>query len=118
MGDTWLQSVLMVQRIEQSIKDDICHTDAHVLTPRACYVLKCLYEKDGQKASDLAKQVGILPTGFTPTLDALENAGFIKRKASPSDRRSVIIYITQKAVIHKMIIQGALANAEVRYGEG
>lgn len=118
MGDAWLKATLTVQRIEQSIKDDICHTDAHALTPRACYVLKCLYETDGQKASDLAKQVGIAPTGFTPTLDSLENAGFIKRKASPTDRRSVLIYVTQKALTHKNVVQSALANAEVRYGEG
>lgn len=116
--DAWLKAVLTVQRIEQSIKDDLSESAACGLTPRACYVLKALYNEDGQKASALAKLAGIAATGFTPTLDTLEEYNFIRRKNSAVDRRSVLIYLTKDAQIVRTNILNAIANAETKYGKG
>ena len=59
------------------------------------YVLRSLYDQDGQRPSDLARVVGRPPTSFTPILDEIEAKGLIERRASPSDRRSVHIHLTE-----------------------
>lgn len=59
------------------------------------YVLRALYEQDGQRPSDLANAVGRAPTSFTPMLDKLEAKGLLERKANLHDRRSIHIHVTE-----------------------
>jgi DNA-binding MarR family transcriptional regulator len=61
------------------------------------YILRSLYERDGQHASELARAVGRAATSFTPNLDKLEEKGLIERRPDPTDRRAVHIYLTGKA---------------------
>jgi DNA-binding MarR family transcriptional regulator len=65
------------------------------LTVIEWYILRALYEQDGQHASELARAVGRAATSFTPNLDKLQNKGLIERRADPSDRRAVRIYLTE-----------------------
>ena len=44
------------------------------------YILRMLYEQDGQMASRLADGVGRPATSFTPILDKLQDKGFIERR--------------------------------------
>jgi DNA-binding MarR family transcriptional regulator len=64
------------------------------LSPLEWYVLRVLYEKDGQHASELAHAVGRAATSFTPNLDKLEEKGLIERRPDPCDRRAVHIHLT------------------------
>jgi len=66
------------------------------LTVIEWYILRALYQKDGQHASKLAHTVGRLPTSFTSPLDKLEQKQFIERRPDPADRRAVFIYLTEK----------------------
>ncbi|MFN8378372.1 MAG: MarR family transcriptional regulator [Anaerolineae bacterium] len=61
------------------------------------YILRSLYERDGQHASELARAVGRAATSFTPNLDKLEEKGLIERRPDPTDRRAVHIYLTTSA---------------------
>jgi MarR family transcriptional regulator, organic hydroperoxide resistance regulator len=61
------------------------------------YILRALYERDGQHASELARAVGRAATSFTPNLDKLQEKGLIERRPDPSDRRAVHIYLTGQA---------------------
>lgn len=61
------------------------------------YILRALYERDGQHASELARAVGRAATSFTPNLDKLQEKGLIERRPDPSDRRAVHIYLTRQA---------------------
>lgn len=61
------------------------------------YILRALYERDGQHASELARAVGRAATSFTPNLDKLQNKGLIERRPDPGDRRAVRIYLTKHA---------------------
>lgn len=65
------------------------------LTVIEWYILRALYDQDGQHASELARAVGRAATSFTPNLDKLQNKGLIERRADPSDRRAVRIYLTE-----------------------
>jgi DNA-binding MarR family transcriptional regulator len=65
------------------------------------YILRALYERDGQHASELARAVGRAATSFTPNLDKLQDKGFIERRPDPTDRRAVHIYLTSVAEQHR-----------------
>ncbi|MDZ4770478.1 MAG: MarR family transcriptional regulator [Chloroflexota bacterium] len=62
------------------------------------YILRALYERDGQHASELARAVGRAATSFTPNLDKLQGKGFVERRPDPADRRAVRIFLTDKAL--------------------
>ncbi len=66
------------------------------LTVIEWYILRALYDQDGQHASELARAVGRAATSFTPILDKLQNKGMIERRPDPADRRAVRIYLTPK----------------------
>ena len=61
------------------------------------YILRALYEQDGQHASELAQAVGRAATSFTPNLDKLQDKGLIERRPDPGDRRAVRIFLTDAA---------------------
>lgn len=65
------------------------------------YILRALYERDGQHASELARAVGRAATSFTPNLDKLQEKGLIERRPDPTDRRAVHIYLTDEADKHR-----------------
>lgn len=67
------------------------------LTVIEWYILRALYEQDGQHASELARGVGRAATSFTPNLDKLQKKGYIERQPDKSDRRAVRIYLTDVA---------------------
>ncbi len=66
------------------------------LTVIEWYILRSLYDQDGQHASELARAVGRAATSFTPILDKLQNKDMIERRPDASDRRAVRIYLTKK----------------------
>jgi len=76
------------------------------LTVIEWYVLRALYESDGQQASQLANEVGRAATSFTPNLDKLQEKGYIKREPDLNDRRAVLIHLTDKAFNEKQRILG------------
>ncbi len=71
------------------------------------YILRALYERDGQHASELARAVGRAATSFTPNLDKLQQKGYIERRPDPTDRRAVHIYLTDLAEQHRKDVLGA-----------
>lgn len=78
------------------------------LTVIEWYILRELYEQDGQHASELARAVGRAATSFTPILDKLQNKDLVERKPDPSDRRAVYIYLTEKANTYRdQVIESA-----------
>ena len=79
------------------------------LTVIEWYILRSLYEQDGQHASELARAVGRAATSFTPILDKLQNKDMIERRPDASDRRAVRIYLTSKGNSHR---EQVLASAD------
>ncbi len=66
------------------------------LTVIEWYILRALYQKDGQHASDLAQSVGRAATSFTPNLDRLSEKKLVERRPDPQDRRAVCIFLTDQ----------------------
>lgn len=113
-----LTTALRLYEIDESIKDDLAHTEAHKLPVVAVYALNELYRKDGQCTSELGTAVGNLSTSFSWIINRLESSGFVVRDENANDRRSPLIHLTAKGKKIQRAIEHALANAEVRYGGG
>lgn len=63
--------------------------------------------------STLARFLELKKSSVTSLIDSLENEGFVCRKDDPSDRRKVLISITEKGVEHtKKIINKMFSVAK------
>jgi DNA-binding MarR family transcriptional regulator len=92
-GSIWCNLDIALRKVDEIYKKEIQGLN---LTVIEWYILRELYEEDGQMASHLAKGVGRPATSFTPLLDQLENKGLIERRTHPTDRRGVLMYLTAK----------------------
>lgn len=114
----------MADRIEDSAWVQITITFANLtaiyqrafehlsMTVIEAYVLRALYEQNGQRAGDLAQIVGRPPMTFTPILDKLEHKKLIERRNHPSDRRSVMIYLTEAGARLQQPVLATFSRAE------
>ena len=60
-------------------------------------ILYVLWQGDGLTISQLSAQTSLANTTLTSMLDRMEQAGLIQREPSPSDRRALLIRLTDKA---------------------
>lgn len=93
-GSVWCNLDIALRNLDQVFGRAI---QGYGLTIIEWYILRALYERDGQHASELARAVGRAATSFTPNLDKLQDKGLIERRPDPSDRRAVHIYLTRQA---------------------
>jgi DNA-binding MarR family transcriptional regulator len=75
-------------------------------------------------ASELARWVLLSSGGMTSRLDRMEDAGLVKRRPDPSDRRGVLIELTPRGeavidaaidahlALYKELVRGALSKVE------
>ena len=91
-GSIWVNLDIALRRLDQVIGRVIAPMH---LTIIEWYILRALFDHDGQHASELARAVGRAATSFTPNLDKLQNKHLIERRPDPNDRRAVHIYLTE-----------------------
>ena len=60
-------------------------------------ILYVLWQKDAVSISALSAQTSLANTTLTSMLDRMESSGLIVRQPSPTDRRSCLIALTEKA---------------------
>lgn len=71
------------------------------ITPVQFYVLSSLWETNGLKFKELAQRLSMDGATLTGILDRLEKLGFVARKDDPEDRRSLLVFLTEKAKLHR-----------------
>jgi DNA-binding MarR family transcriptional regulator len=67
------------------------------VTPVQFYVLSALWENDGVKFKDLARNLSMDGSTLTGILDRLERLDYVERRYDPEDRRSLLIFLKEKA---------------------
>jgi DNA-binding MarR family transcriptional regulator len=75
---------------------------------------RCLAILDGggrMTAGQLAREAGLTTGGLTAVLDRLERAGYAQRLSDPTDRRRVLVEITDRARELSWELFGPLAQA-------
>lgn len=108
-GSVWCNLDVALRQIDQYYRQMIRPAELSVIE---WYVLRALYERDGQHASALAGAVGRAATSFTPNLDKLVQKGFIERRADANDRRAVCIHLTQHAQYYREEIMANAAEVD------
>lgn len=102
-GSVWCNLDIALRNMDQLFRQSMQPLGLSVIE---LYILRALYERDGQHASELAKAVGRAATSFTPNLDKLQSKNLIERRPDPSDRRAVRIYLTKPALkLREEIVQ-------------
>jgi DNA-binding MarR family transcriptional regulator len=66
------------------------------ITAVQAMVLRFLYDEEGVTSIDLGKKTELDSSTMTGILDRLEASSLITRKDNPDDRRSILIYLTEK----------------------
>lgn len=67
------------------------------ITPVQFYVLSALWENDGVKFKDLARSLHMDGSTLTGILDRMERLDLVERRDDPNDRRSLLIFLKEKA---------------------
>ena len=67
------------------------------LTRAQCQVLARLVQKEGINQARLADLLELEPISLARLLDRMEQAGWVERRADPTDRRARLLYMTDKA---------------------
>lgn len=60
-------------------------------------ILYVLWQGDGLTISQISAQTSLANTTLTSMLDRMEQSGLIRRSPSPTDRRALLIQLTDKA---------------------
>jgi DNA-binding MarR family transcriptional regulator len=112
-GSVWCNLDIALRNLDQLFNRAIQPLG---LTIIEWYILRGLYERDGQHASELARAVGRAATSFTPNLDKLQQKGYVERRPDPTDRRAVHIYLTDLAEKHRKEVLSTAKeiDAEIR----
>ncbi len=100
-GSVWCNLDIALRSVDQYFREMI---RPNGLTVIEWYILRALYENDGQHASALAQAVGRAATSFTPNLDKLQKKGWVERRPDRADRRAVRIYLTEQANSQRNIV--------------
>ncbi len=108
-GSVWCNLDIALRNVDQMFSRAIQPLNLSVIE---WYILRALFEQDGQHASELARSVGRAATSFTPNLDKLQKKGLVERKPDPSDRRAVRIFLTGKAKKRRPEIQAVAEDLD------
>jgi DNA-binding MarR family transcriptional regulator len=77
------------------------------------FLLRQLWENDGQSQRELARQLDVPEPALATLLDALEAAGLVVRKRSTSDRRRTHIHVTAAGkALRKPLLENGQAVIE------
>jgi DNA-binding MarR family transcriptional regulator len=68
-------------------------------TPARARLLAALQCEGSRKMSELGAQLGVTPRNITKLVDGLEAEGLVARKAHPSDRRAILVSLTDKGAL-------------------
>jgi len=104
-GSVWCNIDVVLRQIDLLYRQE---TEVLGLSVIEWYVLRALYQQDGQMASRLAEAVGRPVTSFTPILDDIERKGLIERCPYPANRRAIKIQLTpQGRALEERVKAGA-----------
>jgi len=72
--------------------------DRFGLTEAQARALRVISRYEQPRMADLAQALEVVPRSITSMVDTLESAGFVARKADPTDRRATIVELTSAGI--------------------
>lgn len=90
---------LLIKRTSKAFREKLNQNFAkagHDVTSEQWRILRCLWQKDGQRQQDLADVVNKDKTCITRIIDSMEKRDLVVRIPDRLDRRQNLIYLTNK----------------------
>jgi MarR family transcriptional regulator, organic hydroperoxide resistance regulator len=87
----WLRLIRLEARMQAAVSDRLRAIGVSI--PQ-CDVLTTLTEQEGVSQQELAKRLYVTKGNISGLIDRLEEAGFVERRSTASDRRQHAIYLT------------------------
>jgi DNA-binding MarR family transcriptional regulator len=85
------------------------------LTPAQERALRVISRSDEPlRMTELADRLGIVPRSLTTVVDALEEAGLVRREIDPRNRRAILLHLTDQGTA----VRDELREARRRAAEG
>lgn len=103
----------VMRKVNRYFENQFSH---HGITPAQFYVMSAVWEKDGVKFKDLAKSLEMDGSTLTSILDRLERQDLVERRDDPEDRRSLLVFLKDKAKqnILEMTCLAETLNQEIK----
>lgn len=89
----------LIKRTSKAFREKLNQNFAkagHDVTSEQWRILRCLWQKDGQRQQDLANVVNKDKTCITRIIDSMEKRDLVVRIPDRLDRRQNLIYLTNK----------------------
>ena len=83
------------------------------LSPHQAMALRTAHAEDGGRVSDLAARLRIAARSATEVVDSLEERGLVRRCPSPTDRRAVLVQVTEEGRALAARVEGARKEAQL-----
>jgi DNA-binding MarR family transcriptional regulator len=108
-------AAMLVQLARQTVAAEQPVLDAHGLSMWGYIVLTALDHSSIRTQAALAEAIGADKTRIIPTLDELQERGYIERTADPDDRRARLLAITEAGRLVKTAAQTDIQRGEERW---
>jgi DNA-binding MarR family transcriptional regulator len=92
--------------------------DRHGVSPSQAGVLFLLRSPDGMLIGDVARTLGVGPSGMSGLIDRMEAAGLVRRVTEPDDRRAVRLKLTDSGVAARERARTVAADLNARLSQG
>ena len=104
-----------VMRVAHRIRRAAMATLPIDLTPAQSRALRIIAKaSEPIRMGELAATLGVVPRSATGLVDALESTGMVRRTVDPSNRRSVLVSLTERG----LAVQHEMSNARTLAGAG
>ncbi|MFC8682289.1 MarR family winged helix-turn-helix transcriptional regulator [Microbacterium ureisolvens] len=91
-----LDTLLAISQVLEA--DQARELDRRGLTVPRTHLLWVLYHGGPVTQAQLAETIGVTPRNVTTLVDALEATGFARREPHPTDRRAVLVHLTERGL--------------------
>jgi DNA-binding MarR family transcriptional regulator len=78
------------------------------------FILRCLWEQDGQSPGEVAKRLGLATPTVTKATTRMEGVGLLRRAPHPTDRRLVRLLLTDRGHELEALIGDEMTRLEDR----
>ncbi|MDY0909659.1 MarR family transcriptional regulator [Microbacterium sp. CFBP9034] len=95
-GTQILDTLLAITQVLQA--DQERELDRRGLTTTRTHLLWILFHGGPATQVQLAEAIAVTPRNVTALVDALESTGFARREPHPTDRRAVLVHLTERGL--------------------
>ena len=88
----------LTRRLRRAQSDGLAPLGLTPAQGRALRIIARSEDEEPLRMTELADRLGIVPRSVTTVVDALEEAGLVRREVDPRNRRAILLRLTDRGV--------------------